>query len=116
MTAVLTTASTLVCPHGGKVTLGAGRSKLKVDGKPVLAQSDVMGAAISGCGTPTATTTPPTKPCTLVTAVLAGPTPKLTVGGQPVLLANAQGLTDGLAPAPGTWRVQSAGQTKAEVR
>ncbi|WP_049822054.1 hypothetical protein [Arthrobacter sp. H41] len=115
MAAVLTTGSTLVCPHGGTVTLGAGQSKLKVNGKSVLVQADVMGASVSGCGTPTVTAPPPTKPCTLVTSVLTGPTPKLTVGGQPVLLDNAQGLTDGLAPAPGTWRVQSAGQNRAVV-
>jgi hypothetical protein len=116
MAAILTTGSTLVCPHGGTVSVGAGRSKLTVGGKPVLAQADVMGATVSGCTTPLVTPPgTPSKPCQLVTSVMAGPTPKVTVDGQPVLLDTARGLTDGVAPVPGTWRVQSAGHAKATV-
>lgn len=116
MAAVLTTGSRLVCPHGGSVSLGPGQSRLKIDGKAALVQSDVMGRSISGCTTPLVTPPgTPSKPCQVVVSVIAGPTPKLTVGGQPVLLEHAQGLTDGVAPVPGTWRVQNAGQIKAVV-
>lgn len=114
MTAILTTGSSLTCAHGGRISLSSHQSKLSVAGHPVLVQTDLVGASISGCPTPVASS-PTTKPCLTVVAVLAGPTPKLTVDGTPVLLANARGLTDGVDPAPGTWSVQSAAQTKATV-
>lgn len=114
MPAVLTTGSNLTCAHGGRVSLRSRQSKLEVAGHPVLLQTDLVGASITGCPTPVASS-PTTKPCQTVVSVLAGPTPKLTVNGTPALLANARGLTDGLDPAPGTWSVQTAAQTKATV-
>lgn len=110
MAMVLTTGSRLGCSHGGSVTLTGGRSALTVDGKPVLARLDVLGAVVSGCGTPA---TSSTKPCTAVTSLIAGEATRLSVGGQKVLTTGARGLTDGVsADGPGQWSVQSAGHSK----
>jgi hypothetical protein len=114
MATVLTTGSTLACPHGGTVQLGAGRVQLTVGGRPVLAKADVMGAPISGC---TTVTSPPagTKQCMTVTAVLAGEAQHLSAGGMPVLTTDATGLTDGVASGPVQWSVRSAGHTSLEA-
>ena len=111
MPGVLTAGSSVKCLHQGTVQLSAGQQKLKVAGNAVLVMGDLMGKSISACPVPTAGP-PPTKPCTTTTAMLAGTAAKLKVDGKPVLLETANGTTDGLAPAPGTWSVQSAAQTK----
>ncbi len=117
MATVLTTGSQLACSHGGSVRLTGGRSALAVDGKPVLARLDVMGAAISGCTTPPPSpANPSSKPCTTVTSLVAGEATTLAVGGQQVLTTNARGLTDGVAAdGPGQWSVRSAGHAKLEA-
>ena len=110
MATVLTTGSQLACSHGGSVTLTGGRSALKVDGKPVLARLDVVGATVSGCSTPQSNST---KPCLTVTSLLTGEATKLSAGGQKVLTTDARGLTDGVsADGPGQWSVRSAGHAK----
>jgi len=111
MAAVLTTASTLTCGHGGQVSLKSSQHKLTVDGKPVLLQSDLPGSSISNCATPMSQSNA-TSPCLNVVSVLGGASTTLKVGGTALLLAGAQGLTDGTDPKPGTWSVQTAGQTK----
>jgi hypothetical protein len=113
MPTILTTASKLTCPHGGRVQLSAGRTQLSVNGKPVLAKADVMGKPISGCSTPTSPQAG-TKQCLTVTSVLAGEALHLSVAGMPVLTTQATGLTDGLAGGPVQWSVQSAGHTLLE--
>jgi hypothetical protein len=113
MAQILTTGSKLTCPHGGSVQLSAGRTKLTVDGKPVLAKADVMGKPVSGCSTVTNPQSG-TKQCLTVTSVLAGEAQLLSVGGMPVLTTSAQGLTDGLVGGPVQWSVQSAGHSLLE--
>lgn len=113
---VLTSAATLQCAHGGQVQLIATQQSLGVDGNPVILFPDLVGAAISGCTTPTASN-PPTKQCLVVTSVLDGAAQALSVAGKPVATDRAQGLTDGfVGPAVGTWRTVFAGQTKLVTR
>ncbi|MBO3084867.1 hypothetical protein [Cellulomonas fengjieae] len=109
MATVLTVGSQLACAHGGSVTLTGGRTALTVGGRAALARLDVLGATISGCGTPA---TSSTKPCLAVTSLLAGEATKLSVGGHKVLTTDARGLTDGVsADGPGQWSVRSAGHS-----
>jgi hypothetical protein len=109
MPAVLTMASKLVCVHGGTVQIPPVSHPLSVDGQAVLVQNDVMNAPIPDCPNKGS---PGLVPCTLITAVTAGLSTTLTVSGQAVLLATAQGLTNGAPPLPVLWQVQSAGQSK----
>jgi hypothetical protein len=104
---VLTSASTLVCPHQGTIQLIATQTKLKVGSDAVLVVGDLEGKVISGC---TVTPSPSTKPCLTVTSMILGAAVKLTADGKPVLLDTATGLTDGVPPS--TWSVQTSGQTK----
>jgi hypothetical protein len=102
MPAVLTTAATLQCAHGGVFEVSAGQNVLTVDGQPVLTQADVAAATITTC--------PVQTKCTSVTSVAAGLSTTLTAGGAPVVLETATGTTNA-----GTWQVVSAGQTKLEA-
>lgn len=115
ISAVLTTTSSLICGHDGRVTLRAGHRRLVVDGRPVVRLADLPGSPISGCTN--VNTNDGQVPCLAVVSVTAGVSGVLTVGGSRVLLATATGLTNGsLKGVPSTWRVSSAGQTLLESR
>ncbi|MEZ4731292.1 MAG: hypothetical protein R3E79_29590 [Caldilineaceae bacterium] len=90
---VLTTASPVVCGHGGPVTVSSS-AKLTVKQNPVLLKSSIASKAVSGCTTvPDPNTS--TKACTTVASVTAGEATKLTVRGNPVMLDTLAGSTDG---------------------
>jgi uncharacterized Zn-binding protein involved in type VI secretion len=86
---ILTTASTLMCPHGGSVQLSTSNSQVKVDGSPALLLTDRH--TVSGCPfqIPVGAGTK-AQPCTSV-QWLVGATQTL-VGGVPVLLQSSVGL------------------------
>ena len=86
---ILTTASTVQCPHAGTVVLSTANSVAMADGAPALLVTDVH--TVSGCPfqVPIGTGTKP-QPCVtvrwLVGAALAA------VNGTPVLLQTSVGL------------------------
>jgi hypothetical protein len=114
MPPVLTTASTLTCKHGGTVVVQASTSALTADGNPVLVQADITAATITGC--PNTNASSGQAPCLKITSVLTGVSTVLKVANQPVMLANASGLTDGVPPLPVMWQVTSPGQNLLESR
>lgn len=90
MGALLTTASTLQCPHGGMVTAAsAGGSAMA--GAPVLTAADTF--TIAGC--PFATPAGP-QPCLTVQWVSTAT--RVNVGGAAVLTEASVGLCIGAAP------------------
>jgi len=104
MPALLTTASTLMCPHGGTVTGSPGATKAMADGAPILRASDSF--SISGCAFNVSSAP---QPCTSVQWVVTGQ--KVSHGGDLVLNEASVGLC--LGPAPqGTVIVAS---TQAKV-
>ena len=105
---ILTEASVVTCIHQAPIQLKASQHKLKVDGKAVILQSDLIGAAVNNCPNKG----PGLVPCTAVTSIITGISTELMVDGQPVMLETATGLTNATPPAPVMWQVQSAGQTK----
>jgi hypothetical protein len=113
MPAVLTTSSKLVCAHGGELVVQASTAALSAAGSPVLVRADLLAATVSRC--PNTNATAGQKPCLKVTSVLAGASTALTVGGQPVMLETARGLTDAAPPLPVMWQVGSAGQSVLEA-
>lgn len=113
MPAVLTTASTLKCAHGGTVVVTASQQLLTAGGSPVLVQADLSTATVAGC--PNTVASAGQKPCLVVTSLLVGASTTLSAAGQPVLLETARGLTDAVPPLPVLWQVASAGQTVLEA-
>lgn len=86
---ILTTASTLMCPHGGQIQLSTSNSQALIDGSPALLLSDRH--TVSGCPfqIPVGPGTKP-QPCVSV-QWLVGAT-QTRVGGVPVLLQSSVGL------------------------
>jgi hypothetical protein len=86
---ILTTASTLMCPHGGQLQLSTNNSQALIDGSPALLLSDRH--TVSGCPfqIPVGPGTKP-QPCVSV-QWLVGAT-QTRVGGVPVLLQSSVGL------------------------
>lgn len=104
---VVTSSATIVCAHGGRVTLVPRQATVTIQGAPVLRETDILGAPIVGCAQPPSAST---KPCTLVAAVMpGGSAPGVSAVGLPVHLDAVTGVTDGVPP--GTVMVVSAGQT-----
>lgn len=100
-----------MCAHGGQVQLIPKQFKVLANGMPVLCVGDLVGSPIAGCAQPP---TPATVPCTVVVSEIpipmVGMSPRVLVGGKPVLLAGINGVTSGVPPSP--LIVAFPGQTK----
>lgn len=103
MTAVLTAASTILCPHKLPITLASAQTLLKVNGDAVITRSDLTTRPITPCTFANA-------PCTKITEITQGVATTLKVGDDPVLLQSAQGTTN-----QGSWTILPGGQTKLEA-
>lgn len=117
MSLVVVAGATLECSHSGRITLRGGDPRLTVDGHGAVLLGSEAGLSFATASPPctnvTTSPSPAPAPCTTGAAV-AGSARSLAVGGKPVLLATANGLTTPSAvPAPpGTWKVADTGQTK----
>jgi hypothetical protein len=108
---VITRNATIVCSHGGRVTLVPRQSQVFIDGAEILCEPDLVKAPIIGCTQPASVST---KPCTLVVSTAPGSSsPTITVGGRPAYLATLGGVTDGVPP--GTVAVRDPGQTTLQA-
>jgi hypothetical protein len=111
MPPIVTTNATIMCSHGGQVTLIPKQAQVTIQGGSVLCEGDLSGAPIIGCLQPP---TPATKPCTMVISTLPGSSaPTVLALGRPVLLATLSGMTDGVPP--GTIMVASPGQATVQA-
>jgi hypothetical protein len=82
----LTTASTLMCPHGGTVTIMSANSKAQAGGVPLALATDTF--TIAGC----AFTIPPGAPSPCVKVQWIVTDLFNTVGGTPTLSQSSVGL------------------------
>jgi hypothetical protein len=109
---IVTSAASIMCAHGGQVTLIPKQFKVLAGGAPVLCVGDIVGSPIVGCAQPV---TPLTVPCLAVASEIpipmVGMSPKVLVNGKPVLLAGINGITSGVPPSP--LIVTFPGQVKA---
>ncbi|MCU0627112.1 MAG: hypothetical protein MUF21_11610 [Gemmatimonadaceae bacterium] len=88
-TSILTTASTLLCPHGATATIAPGTPRVRIAGSPVATLADL--GTIAGCPfqIPVGAGTKP-QPC--VTVRWLAPATRVRAGGQPVLLQSSTAL------------------------
>jgi hypothetical protein len=92
MIPILTTASTVMCPHGGQAVLVTSNTEMVIEGAPALLQSDLH--LIVGCAfAPVAPS-----PCLTIQWVTAAV--QTHVHGVPVLLQNSIGLCLNALAAP----------------
>jgi hypothetical protein len=91
---VLTTASKLMCPHGGQVTI-VSTSTITIQGAQVATIADQF--LIAGC----AFTVPPGKPQPCVRIQWMSGAVKLTIGGVPAVLATSPGICMSVDQIPG---------------
>ena len=111
MPPVVTSNATILCAHGGRVTLLPKQTQVVIQGGPVLCEGDLIGSPIIGCLQPPS---PGTKPCTTVVSTLPGSSSlKVTAAGRPVYVATLSGMTDGVPP--GTIMVVNPGQTVVQA-
>jgi len=110
MPPLVTTNATILCSHGGRVTLVPRQTAVMAGGAPVLCEPDLVGAPIVGCPQISATT----KPCTTVVSTIPGAStsPRVQVQGRPAYVATLNGVTDGVPP--GTLTVVNPGQTTVQ--
>lgn len=106
MIPILTTTSTVMCPHGGLAQLITSNTEALIDGAPALLQTDVH--PIVGCPfTPVAYS-----PCVTIRWV-TGAT-QTQIRGVPVLLQNSVGLCLNAAQAPQGTALVVQVQTQAQ--
>jgi hypothetical protein len=110
MPPVVTTNATILCAHGGRVTLLPKQMQVAASGGMLLCEPDLVGSPIVGCAQ---VPSPSSKPCTTVVSTLPGSTSmKVMVGGRPAYVATLQGMTDGVPP--GMITVVDPGQTTVQ--
>lgn len=82
---LLTTASTIQCPHGGTVPLFTTNTRVFADGAPVLLETDPH--VIAGC--PFVLPGPKPSPCIRIQWMMGSP--RVSVNGTPVLVKSSIG-------------------------
>ncbi|MCL4506547.1 MAG: hypothetical protein M1434_01925 [Chloroflexi bacterium] len=88
---ILTDRAVLVCNHQtGIVTNQPTQHLVKIDGRPILVDSDPERKTIKGC----TMATPTIKPCSLTLKVNKGYSDLIRVDGKRVCLETVTGLTD----------------------
>jgi uncharacterized Zn-binding protein involved in type VI secretion len=87
-------ASTLLCPHGGKVQITSSDTRVTASGQPVATIGDVY--VVSGCPFTTPAGVP--EPCVSVQWTVGAA--RVTIEGRPALVTSAVGLCQGNVPAP----------------
>ncbi|MEU0740851.1 hypothetical protein [Streptomyces sp. NPDC006134] len=124
MALVLVEGAVLACSHGGRRRLTGGDPRMTVRGSGVLTAGAEAGIAfgsaaqpVPGMITPCTGTNPSggPAPCLTTATLPPGLSAKLTVGGKPVLLSTARGVTVPPGAPPGTWSVADPGQDVLEA-
>jgi len=93
-TPVLNSSATILCTHGGNVTIQASNTQVKAGGQPVLVLSDTF--TVGGC--PFTVPGPKPQPCVRIQWVV--PAKRVRVNGTPVLLMDSTGLCQSAEQIP----------------
>lgn len=104
----LTQDATLVCDHGGRVSIGTTQTLVRINGRLALIKPNPQSRSISAC--PNANPVMGLRPCLTTLVVKEGYSTFVTIVGQPVCLDTVTGLTDGTLPGTVNYRVVDPGQ------
>lgn len=108
MIPILTTTSTVLCPHGGSVSLSTANTTAQIDGGYALLLTDVH--PVSGCPFTTPGGTP--QPC--VTVQWTSGATQTKVNQTPVLLQTSSGLCIAAIGVPQGAPIVTQVQSKAK--
>lgn len=86
--------ATILCPHGGSVTVIPSQVRVTVGGQPVATMGDQF--MVAGC----AFTVPPGKPQPCVKIQWLVPATRVTIGGSPAILQSSTGLAQSAEQIP----------------
>lgn len=107
MIPILTTASTVMCPHGGQAVLFTSNAEAVIDGAPALLLSDVH--PVVGCAFA------PVSPLPCLSIQWVTGTTQALVRGVPLLLQSSVGLCLNAAQAPQGLALVVQTQQKAQA-
>ena len=114
MPPIVTTGATILCIHGGQVTLVPRQSTVTISGNPVLREGDLSGAPIVGRWAACRVQAPSRAPRSSRRCP-ARPRRGSRAAGLPVLLATLSGITDGVHRAR-SWSPTPARRTSSPTR
>lgn len=100
--------ATIICPHGGQVTVIPSSPRVLVSGMPVATLGPPTNFPVAGC----AFTVPPGKPQPCVQVQWLTPATRVLVNGQPVIVQSSTGLCQSVEQIPGGPPVIAATQTR----
>lgn len=107
---ILTTASTVLCMHGGSVMLTTSNTKFFAGGSLALLETDIH--PVAGCPF----TLPPSKPSPCVRIEWSGGASTATVDGVPVLIMSSVGQCINAEGAPQGVATKASTQSKVAAR
>jgi len=108
----VTTASTLMCPHGGSVQIVSSNARVSVNGTYMALATDTF--TITGCPFQLPMTPPVPSPCVIVQWLV--PDAQTTVNGTPTISESSSGLCLAATQVPQGPVSITAGQTKVDSR
>jgi hypothetical protein len=109
----LTEDATIVCTHElGNVKVTTSQRLVTIGGRIVLVRPDPEGRDIRGCPNIGVSI----KPCQHTLAVKVGYSRFVRINGQPVVLDNLGGLTDGTPPGLVRYKARQPGQQTVTAR
>jgi hypothetical protein len=104
---ILTEKSQLQCGHlMGRVDIDPSQDFVRIEGSRVLVRPDPEHRPIHGCPNISAVT----KPCQHTLQVRTGYSTFVRISGEPVVLADLAGVTDGSPPAGAGYQVADPAQ------
>jgi hypothetical protein len=106
---LLDAGTTIMCPHGGRVTVVPRAARVGLSGKPPLLVDDT--ATVAGCGF---NVSGAPSPCLRVQWLM--PATRVLVDSSPVLLSSSVGLCVNAGGAPQGTAIVSGFQTRVQGR
>ncbi|HUO90316.1 MAG TPA: hypothetical protein VMU08_14170 [Rhizomicrobium sp.] len=104
----LTEDATLICDHGGRVSIDATQGYVRIETKRVLVRPNPENRGIAGC--PNSNPLVGILSCRTTLEVRQGYSQFVRIGGAPVCLDTVLGYTDGSPPRVANYKVVNPAQ------
>jgi hypothetical protein len=109
----LTEDATLICDHGGRVSIVATQDYVRIEKRRVLVQPNPESRGIAGC--PNSNPLVGILSCRTTLDVRQGYSELVKIGGKPVCLDSVLGYTDGSPPRIANYKVVDPAQILVEA-